>query len=115
DGYIELDRSVKLNFHDLGNRTTDMRLAQFRNSSDWEHRFDRGDYGLIVDKKGAFADVEVLVLEMAVDPQHPDDKQLLFKYWNKYLGEMGVQKVALDLAEDGSSLTDGQVNNFLQR
>jgi len=92
DGYIELDRTVKVNRQDEGNRTTTMRLSQFRGVPDWEQRFDRGDHGLIVDKKDAFKGLEVLVLEIRLDPQHEDDKNLIFKYWLKWLGEMGSRR-----------------------
>ena len=57
---------------------------------------------------------EALVLEINLDPRHQDDKKLLFKYWLKWLGEMGFGKTELDMTEDSSKLTADKIDKFLR-
>jgi len=113
DGYIALDGAVRARLHDEGHRTTDMRLAQFRGLPNWERVFDAGDHGLIVPERGLCNGLEVAVLEINLDPQHQDDKKLLFKYWRKWLTEMGCAKTDLALTEDASSQTASAIARFL--
>ena len=113
DGYIALDGTVRATLHDEGHRTTDMRLAQFRGMPNWEQMFDAGDYGLIVPERGLCNGLEVAVLEISLDPRHLDDKKLIFKYWRKWLTEMGCAKADLAVTEDASSQTSAAIGRFL--
>lgn len=86
-------------------------FKRFRNRELLANEFDQKDYGLIKvnDKLG---DVEVLVLELSPPIENPVDVDILKKYWNKWLNEMGVVKWAL-YATSLPVYTEKYISDFL--
>lgn len=95
DGYLYYKNEINQN----KNRYTYIErnyphFNKFRNTALLNSEFDKGDYGLEpIGKK--LPGLEVLVMGIAPDEAHPQDYDIIEKYWNKWFSEMGVQHAVL--------------------
>lgn len=95
DGYIydQNEKYRKENRYSYIEKSFD-HFKRFRNRDLLDNEFDKNDYGLIkINEK--LGNLEVLVLELSPPEGNPVDIDILKKYWNKWLNEMGVVKWAL--------------------
>lgn len=92
DGYL-YDANVKYNF---GNRFSYLaplanHIVQFRRMNNWEEVFDKKDFGLIK-LDNDLSKLNILVAEINPPQNHPEDFDILKKYWSKWLIEQKVKK-----------------------
>lgn len=92
DGYI-YDQNVKYN---IGNRFSYLaplanHIVQFRKKKDWENVFQQQDYGLIK-LDNDLSRLNIIVAELNPPKNHPEDFDILKKYWSKWLTEQNVMK-----------------------
>ncbi|MCX8057035.1 MAG: hypothetical protein N3F03_05425 [Ignavibacteria bacterium] len=92
DGYI-YDENAKYN---MGNRFSYLaplssHITQFRKIINWEADFDRKDFGLIK-LDNDLSKLHILVAELNPPKNHPEDFDILKKYWSKWLIEQNVRK-----------------------
>lgn len=90
DGYI-YDENVKVQ---QGNRFSYLgqvaqHVIRFRRKNNWEMEFDKGDYGLIK-LKNDLSDLYTIVAEINPAKGHPEDFDILKKYWSKWLIEQNM-------------------------
>ncbi|MCD4680863.1 MAG: hypothetical protein K8S00_10800 [Bacteroidales bacterium] len=66
----------------------------FRNNTNWEKKFEEGDYGFI-SKRDDLNDLEIIVLEIAPSQKHRNDDEIIKRYWGKWFEEMNVKRFKL--------------------
>lgn len=92
DGYL-FDENVKYNY---GNRYSYLaplaqHITQFRKMKNWENLFNQKDYGLIkIDND--LSRLNILIAEFNPPKAHPEDFDIIKKYWSKWLIEQNVNK-----------------------
>lgn len=93
DGYLyyqngqrQLPGTNRYNYIERG--TT--HFSRFRDATLLASEFDQKDYGLIP-ATAKLNNLEVLVLECRPPDEHPEDFDIMQKYWCKWFAEMGVK------------------------
>lgn len=84
-------------------------LKKFRQSNALSN-FDNDDYGFIPAQNN-LSNLEVLILEIAPPDRHPEDYDILKKYWEKWLTEMKVKKFQI-IKTDLPINTESTIKNF---
>ena len=92
DGYMywPTDQRHEKNRYNYIEREYD-HLKMFRQSDALQNKFDTEDYGFIPAQTD-LSSLEILVLGVAPDKNHPEDFDILKKYWEKWFAEMKVKK-----------------------
>jgi len=86
-------------------------FSRFRKHGLMTVEFDKNDYGFMKANDG-LSSIEVLVLELSPPKESPIDIDILKKYWNKWLNEMGVVKKSIN--PTGQPVyTEQYITNFL--
>lgn len=90
DGYMYHKNSM----YSTGNRYSYIvpeapHLKIFRREYNWQEKFDAGDYGFI-NTGSNLKNLNILALEFAPWGSHPNDYDIMHKYWSKWFTEMGV-------------------------
>lgn len=114
DGYIydQNEKYRQANRYSYIEKSFD-HFRRFRKHELLANQFELQNYGLIKANDGLSA-IEVLVLELSPPQENPVDIDILKKYWNKWLTEMGVVKSALH--PTGQPVyTEKHIDDFLSR
>lgn len=92
DGYIYHERSKQ----QIGNRYSYLLGPQIqglglRKNARWKELVERDDIGLIATQQG-LGGLEVLILEICPEDNHPEDEDILEHLLGKWLSEMGIEQ-----------------------
>ena len=109
DGYLNFNKNYQNSRLKSENKTTFMEISKFRNNPNWETAFNEGKYGLYpVNKK--IENTEIYMLEIAPnDIRHPEDYNIICKYWGNWFEELGIEKYKFYKTNDAPIQT---VNNL---
>lgn len=91
DGYMYWPfdkRNEKNRYNYIGPKSN--QLTMFRGQNSWEEKFNAKDYGFIAERND-LSDLEILVIGVSTPKSHPEDYDILKKYWGKWFTEMGVR------------------------
>lgn len=83
-----------------------------RKASDWQQLIESKGFGLIAPRKD-LKDLEVLILEITPEPNHPEDQDILEYTLGAWLQEMGVKKFTVE-GTDLPSNTRRHITTFLK-
>ena len=87
-------------------------MYKLRNRMDWKRRFDEHDYGIIpVDKN--YKNLAVFVSELAPRKEGHFEFDILKAIWQKWLGEMNINKIRLAKVQ-AISKTKYEIRKFLK-
>ena len=95
DGYMywRYDRRKEANRFNYIERE-EPHLTRFRDHRRLREEFDALDYGFIRATEG-LQNLEVLVIGLDAPKEHPEDLEILTRYWEKWLKEMEVKRYAV--------------------
>ncbi len=114
DGYMYYSSEMKRDKNRFSYIEKDYdHLKKFRQASSLSN-FDKDDYGFIP-VQGNLSNLEILVLEIAPPEKHPEDYDILKKYWEKWFEEMKVKKTNGKYYIEKSDLpinTEKSIKNF---
>lgn len=112
DGYMywSTDQRKEKNRFNYIEREYD-HLKKFRQQNAFSN-FDKDDFGFIPVQNN-LSNLEVLVLEIAPPDKHPEDFDILKKYWEKWLEEMKVKKYQV-VKTDLPANTEKIIKNFFE-
>lgn len=101
-----------------GNRTAYLLpelLKPFRNNSEWQTTFSKGDYGLITTRND-LKSLEVLVLEITPSRDYKNDEDYIKAYLGKWFEEMGISKEKYScFNSDLPAYTRKKIEQFLNK
>lgn len=90
-------------------------IAVFRNTLDWEKKFESEDYGL-VPAKVSLPGLHILALEFAPYKGNTIDLEIMKKYWFKWFQEMNIPAENIKIAgTDTPALTEDIIINYFSR
>lgn len=111
DGYIYHENTVKSE----GNRTSYL-LSKTINqlnltNSNWKKIFEQNDLGFI-QANTDLNNIDILVLNVNPNNSNPYEEEVVKKYWNKWLTEMGVKKFEIKTTDLPANLHE-YIQNFI--
>lgn len=109
DGYMFWEKG-KMNY---GNRFSYIgpnaqHVAQFRNAPGWEEKFEKENFGFININRD-LSDLNVLVLELDPVAEHPQDYDIMKKYWEQWFDEMHIPQTQYKVVKTGMPLEVGRI------
>lgn len=116
DGYLYHTNS-KFN---IGNRYSFIgpiadQIRTFRNSANWEKRFEEQDYGFVTIKND-LSRLKILALEFAPVVNYPIDFDIQHKYWSKWFDEQNVGRKNYKIVKtDVPSLNKEIIVSFMNK
>ena len=111
DGYAYHKDNV-FNDKNRSSYLTTKKIAQLGlTNSNWEPIFNEKDCGFIT-KNSDLGNLEVLVLGINAYKTTPFEEDVIRKYWDKWLTEMGVTKYSIKTADIPTNL-DGIIQEFI--
>lgn len=111
DGYVYHKDNV-FNEKNRSSYLTTKRIAQLGlTNSAWEQTLKNNDCGFIT-KNSGLNNIEVLVLGINAYKKTPFEEDVIKKYWENWLQEMGVVKFSIKTADIPTNL-DGIIRKFI--
>jgi len=105
DGYMyyKFDRFNQGNRYSYIERNYE-HFTRFRENGLLNNEFDQKDFGFIKANDGLH-ELEVIVMEVSPDDSYPMDYDIIKRYWEKWLHEMGVKHYAVFKTEQPAYLS----------
>ncbi len=73
-------------------------MNKLRKDPNWESKFDKDDFGFIKINKN-YKNLKVIVVEVNPGNESPSDYDIIRKFWNKWLLEMGIKPDAVKIVK----------------
>jgi len=111
DGYFDFESNPNTK-HSANRSTATNFIPMLRQSTDWKKIIEQKDCGLIAIQK-SYPPTSVIVSEISPKNNNLDESEILTAVWNKWLSEMGLDKVNLELSSNVSK-TRVRIKGILQ-
>lgn len=116
DGYLDFNASIQHNRIIDGKKTSYIPYAQVRrfreDPTSWEQTFDAEGHGLLeIGRDFSAFNVKFLMVEMEL--RHMGDYAILVKYWDSWLGSMGITDTQFERTGSGTLVTAETIRAFI--
>ena len=117
DGYLDFNRSIQDRRPKRGNKTSYIpytQVVRFRNDPSWEQKFDSEGHGMLEIKKD-FSSYNVKFLMVEIKLRHMLDLPILEKYWQTWLGSMGINSSEFVESQPDSQIVQEKITAFISQ